>query len=59
MAASRVGGRPTCSGWSGERPLMSTWTRSDFGQVIDLVADGIQTGRGRRGAYLHHDRVNG
>jgi ATP-dependent helicase Lhr and Lhr-like helicase len=31
----------------------------DFTQVIDLVADGIQTGRGRRGAYLYHDRVNG
>ncbi len=30
-----------------------------YAQVIDLVADGIQTGRGRRGAYLYHDRVNG
>ena len=23
------------------------------------MTDGIETGRGRRGAYLHHDRVNG
>jgi ATP-dependent Lhr-like helicase len=33
--------------------------RRQFDEVIDLVADGIETGRGRRGAYLHHDRVNG
>ena len=31
----------------------------DFAEVLDLVSDGIQTGRGRRGAYLHYDRVNG
>ena len=24
-----------------------------------MLAEGIQTGRGRRGAYLHRDRVNG
>jgi ATP-dependent helicase Lhr and Lhr-like helicase len=30
-----------------------------YAQVIDLVAEGIQTGRGRRGTYLYHDRVNG
>jgi ATP-dependent Lhr-like helicase len=34
-------------------------TREQFDEVVDLVADGIETGRGRRGAYLHHDRVNG
>ncbi|HEX8802639.1 MAG TPA: DEAD/DEAH box helicase [Acidimicrobiales bacterium] len=33
--------------------------RDRFDEVVDLVADGIETGRGRRGAYLHHDRVNG
>ncbi len=31
----------------------------DFEEVLDLVSDGIQTGRGRRGAYIHYDRVNG
>lgn len=31
----------------------------DFTELLDLVSDGIQTGRGRRGAYLHYDRVNG
>lgn len=30
-----------------------------FDQLVDLVTDGVQTGRGRRGAYLHHDREAG
>src|SRR5205807_579530 len=34
-------------------------TRERFDEVVDLVADGIETGRGKRGSYLHHDRVNG
>ena len=31
----------------------------DFDDVADLVSDGIRTGRGRRAAYLHRDRVAG
>jgi ATP-dependent Lhr-like helicase len=34
-------------------------TREEFEEVVDLVSVGIQTGRGRRMAYLHRDRVNG
>src|SRR5690606_23610251 len=34
-------------------------TRESFDQIIAMLADGISTSRGRRGAYLHHDRVNG
>ena len=34
-------------------------TRAGFDEVISLVADGIRTGRGQRGAYVHHDAVNG
>jgi ATP-dependent Lhr-like helicase len=34
-------------------------TEAQFASVVDLVSDGIQTGRGRRGAYLYHDKVNG
>lgn len=34
-------------------------TRAQFDEVIELVAEGIQTGRGRRGAYVHNDAVNG
>src|SRR5256886_2439455 len=33
--------------------------REDFEEVVELVSAGIQTGRGRRMAYLHRDRVNG
>jgi len=33
--------------------------REDFDDVVELVSEGIQTGRGRRAAYVHRDRVNG
>ncbi len=33
--------------------------RETFDEVVELVSWGIQTGRGRRGAHLHHDAVNG
>jgi ATP-dependent Lhr-like helicase len=32
--------------------------RSRFDEVVELVTEGVVTGRGRRGAYVHHDRVN-
>jgi ATP-dependent Lhr-like helicase len=34
-------------------------TRDTYDQVVELVSWGIPTGRGRRGAHLHHDAVNG
>lgn len=34
-------------------------TRAQFDEVVDLVSNGITTGRGPRGAYVHHDAVNG
>ena len=33
--------------------------RTAFDAVVDMLADGVTTSRGRRGAHLHHDRVNG
>jgi ATP-dependent Lhr-like helicase len=33
--------------------------REDFDAVLELAAEGIQTGRGSRMAYLHRDRING
>ena len=33
--------------------------RATFDRVVDLVCFGVVTGRGRRGAYLHHDAVHG
>jgi ATP-dependent Lhr-like helicase len=34
-------------------------SREEFDETVDLVSGGIVTGRGRRGAHLHHDGVNG
>ena len=34
-------------------------TRTQFDEIVELVSAGIETGRGRRMAYLHRDRVNG
>ena len=34
-------------------------SEQDFDEVAELVSDGIQTGRGRRAAYLHRDQVTG
>jgi ATP-dependent helicase Lhr and Lhr-like helicase len=34
-------------------------SRAEFDEIVELVSDGVQTGRGRRMAYLHRDRVNG
>ena len=44
--------------------LRSAWPyrdlpRSDFDEVIAMLAGGFATRRGRRSAYLHHDAVNG
>jgi ATP-dependent helicase Lhr and Lhr-like helicase len=36
----------------------SALSRADYDEVMDLVSEGIRTGRGRRAAYLHRDRVN-
>ncbi|MDH3452491.1 MAG: ATP-dependent DNA helicase, partial [Gammaproteobacteria bacterium] len=32
--------------------------RKDFDAVVQVLAEGFATRRGRRGAYLHHDAVN-
>jgi ATP-dependent Lhr-like helicase len=37
----------------------SALSREDFDDIVELVSEGIRTGRGRRAAYLHRDRVNG
>ncbi|MGH7530875.1 MAG: DEAD/DEAH box helicase [Gemmatimonadales bacterium] len=33
-------------------------TRAEFDQVVQMLADGFTTRRGRRGAHLHYDGVN-
>ncbi len=44
--------------------FVSSWsyrdlTRSAFDQVVGMLSDGFSLRRGRRGAYLHRDRVHG
>ncbi|MEE9578891.1 MAG: DEAD/DEAH box helicase, partial [Gemmatimonadota bacterium] len=34
-------------------------SREAFGEIVRMVARGFSTRRGRRGAYIHHDGVNG
>ncbi|WP_276316619.1 DEAD/DEAH box helicase [Halomonas flagellata] len=46
------------------RRLTAAWPyralpRERFDDVLQMLADGYTTRRGRRGAYLHRDRVNG
>ncbi len=36
-----------------------TLPRKDFDEIIEMLSEGITTVRGRRGAYLHRDQVNG
>ncbi|HKY39751.1 MAG TPA: DEAD/DEAH box helicase [Polyangiaceae bacterium] len=34
-------------------------SRESFDEILDLMSEGIVTGRGRRAAFLHRDRING
>jgi len=34
-------------------------SRDEFAQVLEMLSEGITTQRGRRGAYLHRDRIHG
>jgi len=34
-------------------------TRAQFDEIIEMLSEGISSRRGRYGAYLHRDRVNG
>ncbi len=33
--------------------------RADFDRVLEMLAEGVATRRGRRSAHVHHDRVHG
>jgi len=34
-------------------------TREHFDELVAMLSDGVVTARGRRGAYLHRDQING
>jgi len=56
-----------CEPWDEEelfRLVRSAWpyrnlTRRDYDAIIEMLSEGIATSRGRSGAFLHRDRVNG
>jgi ATP-dependent helicase Lhr and Lhr-like helicase len=37
----------------------SDLSRESFDEILELVSEGITTGRGKRAAFLHRDRING
>ena len=34
-------------------------TKVEFEQLLEMLSEGVSTRRGRRGAYIHRDRING
>ncbi len=67
ILAQQIVAAVACEEW-GEQELYDTvcraWpyrglSRESFTQVLRMLAEGFATGRGRRGAHLHRDAVNG
>jgi ATP-dependent Lhr-like helicase len=67
ILAQQIVAEVACQGWD-ENALFdlvrTAWpyrnlSREDFEQVVDMLSEGIATSRGRSGAFLHRDRVNG
>ena len=59
-AAEEFSPRTPCSRWcAGAHGPSGRCPGALRRHVVELLAEGVQTGRGRRGAYLHRDRVNG
>jgi ATP-dependent Lhr-like helicase len=48
-----------CTRWCARAVPYHDLTRRSFDAVVRMLADGFSTRRGRRGAYLHRDAVNG
>jgi ATP-dependent helicase Lhr and Lhr-like helicase len=67
ILAQQIVAAAACEAWD-ENALFdlirTAWSyrnlpRGDFDQVVEMLSEGIATSRGRSGAYLHRDRVNG
>lgn len=67
VLAQQTVAEAACEPWS-EDDLFRLWRgaypyrgmkRADFDEVVRMVSEGFVTRRGRRGALLHRDRVNG
>ena len=67
VLAQQIVGEVACREWD-EAALYEACRRAwpyrnlsleDFGETLQMLADGFSTRRGRRSAHLHRDRVNG
>ena len=67
VLAQQIVAAVSCEGWK-EEELFKLFRKSSpyarlpreqFDAVVTMLAEGISTQHGRRGAYLHRDRVNG
>jgi ATP-dependent Lhr-like helicase len=67
ILAQQIVASAACEAWEEEalwQLVRSAWPyknlpRGDFDAVIAMLSDGIATSRGRSGAFLHRDQVNG
>jgi ATP-dependent Lhr-like helicase len=66
VLAQQIVAATACEDWEETRLFElahSAWpyrhlTRKEFGEVVNMLAEGFCTKRGRRGALIHHDAVN-
>ncbi|HEX7964908.1 MAG TPA: DEAD/DEAH box helicase [Gammaproteobacteria bacterium] len=67
VLAQQIVAEVACREW-GEAALYETFRRAwpfrdlsekDYGELLQMLADGFSTRRGRRSAHLHRDKVNG
>src|SRR5438552_3051325 len=66
VLAQQIVAAAACEDWEEEKLfqlLRQAWpyrnlTRKEFDDVVEMLAGGFSTKRGRRGALLHHDAVN-
>jgi ATP-dependent helicase Lhr and Lhr-like helicase len=66
VLAQQIVAEVACRQWSDDELfalIRRAWpyrdlSREEFSAVIDMLADGFSTRRGRRGALIHHDGVN-
>jgi ATP-dependent Lhr-like helicase len=66
VLAQQIAAEASCREWDETAlydALRRAWpyrdlARKDFDEVVQMLADGYATRRGRRGAHVHHDAVN-
>ncbi len=58
-ALVKTGAKTICLRWCAAHYPYRDLARADFDAVIEMLSEGIATQRGRSGAFLHRDQVNG